>query len=1246
MRTKITTALVALALLSTIVLTAGVADGAVVSSTLVDSVGGAAPSMVLNAAGNPVISYQDATNGDLRVVECGTSDCTSGNSINVVDTENAGFQSSLVLNGLGNPVISYHSDDDQFFGSLRVAECGASDCSSGNSVNIVEQGVQFESYGYWSSIAVSPATGLPIVSYYINTVDPDLGVRSCTVSDCATSTAQSPDSLGRVGESPSMVIDPSGFPVISYRSPEAGELRLLRCGSADCSSGNSIAVIDTGTFTGAEAELALDTTTDANGIPVMVYSDTDALWLARCVDAVCTSTTITSLFGGARMGIFTGLTLDSQGHPIIAYQDYNSGVRLARCADITCSTLEDELVSAMGAYLQPDVVLNAAGDAVVAYAESTSGTLTDTMLHVAVVSDCTATPLVSDEAELQHAVACYNRQVPAGTHAITLENHITLTGGVDQINQSDPTASLEIQGDGYGLSGPGSGGIPQVLSITSPADVLISNLEISGSNDWGIGIDTASGKVELINSIVRNNSDGIIVIKGDLVVLRSEIHNNGENGIYVVQSSANVLVSNSTIHANGDAGVDGQSGTLVVSNSTLMSNGVGAANAEMVSTLSVLNTTNCVAVIDGGFNGDNDGTCGPNALMVDASAIASPTDNGCVQALVSGCTRTAAIDIGSDATGAGSCDNVSVELSSGAFVTGTLGIDQREDLRPAGLPCDIGAYEATDIACVLNDDFACAETVPNGSLPQTVNGSSIGASNEAGEPNPTCTSSHGTLWWEWTPTTTELVQIDSAGSNFDTVLGVFTGGDLASLSEQACNDDAINLLSKVQLNATAGTTYYIQLGGYGSGEGDVEVNISAAIDTDGDGVTDDLDTCPNDWNPLQGDADGDGIGDICDLPPGVTITPGVTVILTYTGCPGDTVTVTVNDLIGNQWLVDTMVENPSGVHTIEIDRVDVPQGAYEVTFSAGCGTITVTTGIGYYDPSGIIYNQLGEPIAAEVTLLYSSTKVTDPYDSTLQVVPDGSLIMSPDNRQNPVQTVDGVGYYGWDTIPGWFVVQATAPGCTNLNDPTSSEVRSDVLPVLPEHFDVDLYFECHIPCEESEFTDVLDDEFYTDAVAWAACEGITKGTSDTTFSPDAPVTRAQMATFLWRFAGGPGFAGSQPPHGFVDVPEGAYFDEPVAWLKESGITRGTSASTFSPGETVTRAQMAAFVWRFAGEPAGIAHSFVDVPEGAYFDQAVGWMSETGITTGTSDTTYSPERTLNRAQAVTFLWRLAGRPIPG
>ena len=169
------------------------------------------------------------------------------------------------------------------------------------------------------------------------------------------------------------------------------------------------------------------------------------------------------------------------------------------------------------------------------------------------------------------------------------------------------------------------------------------------------------------------------------------------------------------------------------------------------------------------------------------------------------------------------------------------------------------------------------------------------------------------------------------------------------------------------------------------------------------------------------------------------------------------------------------------------------------------------------------------------------------------------------------------------------------------------------------------------------FVDVATGSYYEDAVDWAVETGITKGTDDTHFSPDGICTRAQAVTFLWRTAGSPASKTSAMP--FTDVPVGSYYYDAVLWAVENGITKGTSDTTFSPNMTCTRAQIVAFLWRSEKSPAaGTANPFADVKSTAYYADAVLWAVKENITKGTTNTTFSPDADCTRAQIVTFLWR--------
>ena len=169
------------------------------------------------------------------------------------------------------------------------------------------------------------------------------------------------------------------------------------------------------------------------------------------------------------------------------------------------------------------------------------------------------------------------------------------------------------------------------------------------------------------------------------------------------------------------------------------------------------------------------------------------------------------------------------------------------------------------------------------------------------------------------------------------------------------------------------------------------------------------------------------------------------------------------------------------------------------------------------------------------------------------------------------------------------------------------------------------------------FVDVATGSYYEDAVDWAVENGITKGTDDTHFSPDGICTRAQAVTFLWRTAGSPEPETHTMP--FTDVPAGSYYYDAVLWAVENGITKGTSDTTFSPNMTCSRAQIVAFLWRSEKSPAaGTANPFADVKSTAYYADAVLWAVKENITRGTTNTTFSPDADCTRAQIVTFLWR--------
>ena len=172
--------------------------------------------------------------------------------------------------------------------------------------------------------------------------------------------------------------------------------------------------------------------------------------------------------------------------------------------------------------------------------------------------------------------------------------------------------------------------------------------------------------------------------------------------------------------------------------------------------------------------------------------------------------------------------------------------------------------------------------------------------------------------------------------------------------------------------------------------------------------------------------------------------------------------------------------------------------------------------------------------------------------------------------------------------------------------------------------------------ETSPFDDVSKDDYYYDAVKWAADSGITGGVGGSLFGSDQSCTRAQIITFLWRAAGSPEPNGAAD---MTDVPQDAYYAKAVAWAMENGITSGTGTDRFSPHAACTRAQGMTFLFRSSKASASGTLAFQDVAADAYYAQAVKWAADNGITSGIGGGLFGPDNGCTRAQIVTFLWKL-------
>ena len=168
------------------------------------------------------------------------------------------------------------------------------------------------------------------------------------------------------------------------------------------------------------------------------------------------------------------------------------------------------------------------------------------------------------------------------------------------------------------------------------------------------------------------------------------------------------------------------------------------------------------------------------------------------------------------------------------------------------------------------------------------------------------------------------------------------------------------------------------------------------------------------------------------------------------------------------------------------------------------------------------------------------------------------------------------------------------------------------------------------------FYDVPNNAYFYEAVKWAVKNGITTGVGNNLFAPEQPCTRAQIVTFLWRAAGSPEPKGAAS--GMTDVVSGSYYEKAVAWAIENGITTGTTTTTFSPDATCTRAQAVTFLARALKAKAASAAEFSDVPTGSYFADAVAWAAANGVTEGIGGGLFGSDNDCTRGQIVTFLYR--------
>ena len=329
---------------------------------------------------------------------------------------------------------------------------------------------------------------------------------------------------------------------------------------------------------------------------------------------------------------------------------------------------------------------------------------------------------------------------------------------------------------------------------------------------------------------------------------------------------------------------------------------------------------------------------------------------------------------------------------------------------------------------------------------------------------------------------------------------------------------------------------------------------------------------------------------------------------------------------------NTTITDVKVTWTSDNEEVATVVGGVITAKSVGKARVTafvVENGVTYSDFCDVI-------VEARPASSHHSSSSTTYYDVNAVVSGEGGSVAASTKRASRGTTVTVTA----TAASGYQVAQVSAVDkdgkAVSLTD-KGDGVYTFVMPA--SKVDVTAHFaQVQKPEEKDPYGDVSKDSYYYDAVKWAAETGVTTGVGDGLFAPEWVCTRGQIVTFLWRASGSPAPKATELP--FTDVAADAYYAQAVLWAVENGITKGTSETTFSPDQTCTRAHAVAFLYRMSGSPAAAGSTFSDVAADAYYRAAVAWAVEKGITNGTSGTTFSPDDTCTRGQIVTFLYRLA------
>ncbi|MET0554093.1 MAG: hypothetical protein ABW221_13710 [Vicinamibacteria bacterium] len=332
-------------------------------------------SIAIGTDGLPVISYQNSSAGDLKVLKCGNRACSAGNTISTPDASanSVGAFTSIAVPATGLPLVSYF---DATAAALKLLRCANAACSSGVTGAVDDQPAN--SVGAHSSIAIPP-DGRAVISYSDWTAGTlkvlKCGNAACNVGNVATTVD---DPANAVGTYTSLALGSDGLPVISYTDTTAGALKVLKCGNAACNAGNvATTVDDPANSVGEYTSIAVG----ADGLPVVSYRDATAgrLKVAKCGNAACSAGNTITTLTGAPTGEYTSLAIGADGLPVISHRGTGGSLAVTRCGDDACSTgnltsiLDDPAGLSVG--ITTSIAIGADGLPIVSHGESTGGTL-------------------------------------------------------------------------------------------------------------------------------------------------------------------------------------------------------------------------------------------------------------------------------------------------------------------------------------------------------------------------------------------------------------------------------------------------------------------------------------------------------------------------------------------------------------------------------------------------------------------------------------------------------------------------------------------------------------------------------------------------------------------------------------------------------------------------------------------------------------------------------------------------------